>query len=587
MNQVAKNDPPLDIIKDYLQFVTNFFEVIKVSAAHIYHSALELCPLSSIVRKLYHHRRIARLPKVVIGTPDSWEPTIATSCRGHCYGFCIWSPCGRFVAARTDNAVEVRNQLTLEPITILQPTGTNPHLRGPLAYSPDGRFIACASDTAIVIWDIQTGGAAEEIGCSANNISLAWSLDGGSICTISSDNRMTFTVHTYEISSGITSSPGTLRSSESPYLWVHDKYFWIMAMARSIGGGIDIFKVGSTLAKIRSFDFSPLPGAVIRSFSPTTHRVSISGDKKLYIFDIQDSKLLLNATGLYSSIFQSFSSDGSLFAASQLNGVLHIWKHASGCYTPWREFQCQGMFGSFRFSPTPSSILGYISNILQVWRLHELPTTPKTHHQQLVELTRSGTRVATAHKLGNTVTIFDILAQPPPQFIDTNVEIEGLAITGNVLLVAGSREIVAWLLTEKELVDGVVGDRRVDRSDSIWTTSKQDPWIPRAGGQVGLIGRYGNTPHVYDTETGEVLDPTQLHNSRPHRNNIRRFNTRPEDSWQTSRDTLREGWVKDPEGKHRLWVPVKWRKDWDPADWRQDVTTQFSYFGDRPILVKF
>ena len=130
---------------------------------------------------------------------------------------------------------------------------------------------------------------------------------------------------------------------------------FLMAMARSIGGGINIFKVRSTLAKIRSFDFSPLPKAMIKSFSPTTHRVSISCDKKLYIFDIQGSKLLLDATGLYSSIFQSFSSDGSFFATSQLSGVLHIWKYASGCYTPWREFQCQGMFGSFRFSPAPSS----------------------------------------------------------------------------------------------------------------------------------------------------------------------------------------------------------------------------------------
>ena len=105
-----------------------------------------------------------------------------------------------------------------------------------------------------------------------------------------------------------------------------------------------------------------------------------------------------------------------------------------------------------------------------MWRLHELPATPKTPHQQLVGLTRSGTRVATAHKLGNTVTIVDLLAQSPPQLIDTDVEIDGLFLTGNVLLVAGSRKYTAWLLTEEGLVDGVTGDRRVGRSDSIWTT---------------------------------------------------------------------------------------------------------------------
>jgi WD40 repeat protein len=198
-----------------LQFVTKFFEVINVSATHIYHSALELCPMSSIIRKLYYHRRITRLPKVAIGTPESWDPTIAISGKDHYNGPCTWSPCGRFVAAQTRKAVEIRNQLTLELITILQPTETIPHLTGPLAYSPDGRSIACASDTAIIIWDIQTGGVAKEIECSANNISLVWSSDGRTLCTINSGDQGTFVVHTHDVSSGTTSSPGTLESGDT------------------------------------------------------------------------------------------------------------------------------------------------------------------------------------------------------------------------------------------------------------------------------------------------------------------------------------------------------------------------------------
>jgi len=582
MNQVAKDKQLLDIAKDYFRFVTNFFEVIKVSATHIYHSALELCPVSSIVRRLYHHRRIACSPKVVIGSPDSWEPSITTS--GN-YQFCIWSPCGQFVAARTENAVEIRNQLTLEPITILQPTGMNPRLRGPLAYSPDGRFIACASyHTGIIIWDIQTGGVAEEIECGAYNISLVWSLDGGSICTIEPGRNLTFIVHAYKISSGTTSSPSTLRSSGDPYLWMDDNFFLIMTM-RNTFDGIDIFEVGSTLTNIRSFDFSRLPGAAIRSFSPTTHRLSISGRNELRIFDIQNSKLLLDGRGYDSS--NCFSSDGSLFAAS-LQGSVQIWKCASGRYTLWRKFQCGHLSSPLRFSPTPSSILGNLRDVLQVWRLHELPTTPNTHQQQHMGLSRSGTRLVTTDR--NTVTIIDLLGRSPPQFIDTGVQIEGFALTGNVLLVAGFWEIVAWLLTEEGLVDGVIGDRRVGRGDSIWTTSKQELRMPRVEGQIGVIQDYGGVLRVYHTETGEVLNPTQApqhYSGRRYYNNIPQCNTRPEDGWQTSRDTLLEGWVKDPEGKHRLWVPVEWRKDWDPADWHHDATTQFSYIGDRFVLVKF
>lgn len=42
-----------------------FFELICVSATHIYHSALELSPLSSVVRKLYYRRRSIPFPRVV------------------------------------------------------------------------------------------------------------------------------------------------------------------------------------------------------------------------------------------------------------------------------------------------------------------------------------------------------------------------------------------------------------------------------------------------------------------------------------------------------------------------------------------
>ena len=159
-------------------------------------------------------------------------------------------------------------------------------------------------------------------------------------------------------------------------------------------------------------------------------------------------------------------------------------------------------------------------------------------------------------------------------------------------MVAGSTETVAWLLTKEGLVDGVVGDRRVVRSDSIWTTSQHRLLlISEADGQIGALVLHTDAWHIYDTETGEVLDPTQVpednHGYRSYYNNIPQCNTPPEDRWQTSEDTLREGWVKDPKGKHRMWVPAEWRMWWDLAGWHHNATTQFSYIGGRFVLVKF
>ena len=614
--QVVKHEQLLDTANDYFQFVTRFFEVIKVSATHIYHSALELCPTSSIVRKRYYHRRVTQSPKVVIGVPESWARGVAISRKEEQDGLCIWSPCGQFVAATTRRAVEIRNQLTLELITILQPPETIPDLKGSLAYSPDGRSIACTSNTAIIIWDIQTGGVATEIKRRADfTTSLVWSSDGGTICTIDSRDLETFTVNTYDVSSGTASSPGTLQSGHGSHLWTVDGSFRVMTTVcsgREIET-IDIFEVGSTLTKFKSF--SPhLSGAVYDiSFSPTIHRISVLGSGTLSVSDTRNSEVLLRTEGEFFS--QCFSSDGSLFAARQ-GGIVCVWKYDSGHYALCRKFQLQGAFYPLQFSPTPSSsILGNSKNILQVLRLHELPTAPEIHRQQYVGLSRSGTRVATAHEMESTIITTDVLARTPPQFIDMGVAIERLLITGNVLLVMGSGRVVAWLLTEEGLVDGVIGDRRVGRGDSIWTVPSFHSWREvQVEGKIGVIKpSYGGPDKVqmYRTDTGEVLHPIQDPNYQPpgvfdyrcitggtgydyypgrtqlQFHNLSRRNTPLEDRWKTSLTTVREGWVKDAEGKHRLWVPVEWRTDWDPKDWLHDVTAQFSYLGNRPVIVKF
>ena len=617
--------------------MTKFFEPINASAAHIYHSALELCPTSSIVRKLYYHRchRITRLPRVVVGNPDSWDQTVSISGKDCDYGFYTWSPCGQFIAAQTGEVVEIRNQLTFELITILQPTEATTLLEGPISYSPDGRSLACASENAVVIWDIQTGGVVKEIQRTSIkhrsqeltqetsiSISLVWSLDGRTIGAI--DYRDIYTIHTHDVTSGTTLSTKGFQSRDKPYLWAYEKSFRVMTTSRPTGEDtiqINLFEVKSTLVKIYSFRIKASnilmgdhwPGTTngvsysprIGSFSPTASCVSVSAGYSLRIVRDEGSSYLLGEIGHFFS--HSFSSDGSLFAASKENGVM-IWKYTSGRYIVWREFHCQGWTDSpLQFSPTPSSILSHSRNILRVWRLHDLPMTPQTRRQQYIGLSRSGNRIATGYKLEKTITTVDLHSKTPFQFIDTGVEMEGFVITGNILLAMGSEKVVAWLLTDEGLVDGVFGDKKAGDSDSIWTITlspwRSELWTFSVEGQIGVIKPDGNDLFIYNTETGDILQPVPVpqHFSDHwyhlsgifcgrhylHYHNLFQCDTPLGGSWQTSQTTLREGWVKDPEGRSRLWVPVEWRMSWDCADWRHDVTTQFSILGGKPVVIKF
>ena len=596
--------------------MTGFFEPISVSATHVYHSALELCPISSIVRKLYYDRchGITRLPRVVIGTPHSWDPTISISSKDT-YQFCTWSPCGRFVAAQTSKAVEIRNHLTFELIDIFQFTAKHPST-GPLTYAPDGRSLASGFSNSIVIWDIQTGGVSKVIKCPAQILSLVWSMDGTTIATTLVSGRRTWKMRTYDVASGAQLFAEEFGGAGN-FLWASKESFLFMTMESSNANGptLKIFtsEIGPTLIKTESLSI-PLDVEFpsLSTFSPSSRRVSILGPWAFHILDIQNSSSLLKVTDLSEFTSSQFSSDGSVFAASHWKGV-RVWKFTSGGYTLWGEFPLQDLPDwsreehSLRFSPTSSSILYQRGNALHLRRLHDLPITPKPC--QFAAISCSGDHIATAHESKSTITIIDLRSQAPPQCINVGVEIEGLAMIGNVLLVAGLTKVVAWLRTVEGTMGGVFYSKMGDSSDRIWT--REGSWHQDfdirvdVEGQIVAIGP-DSPPFVFHTETGNILESVDesqdnrypqfnLHQKSDYREyyHLRVEHRAEMDSdgevgWLLPHITTQEvGWVVDPDRRHRFWVPVEWRKSWHRENWHHDITTLFSNIGDQPVIIKF
>lgn len=501
--------------------------------------------------------------------------------------------------------MEIRDQLTFELLTTLQPTETVNRPTGPLTYSPDGHSIACASDDSIVIWDIQTGGVAKEIRCGCKNVSMVWSLDGRTIGFIDSKKR----VSTYDLVLGTITSPGEFSSTVDPYFWAHEKSFRILTTVSSDFSSlvkVEIFEVGHSLSKIRSFGFAlsiSEIGSLRISYSPTTCRFAISADCGLYILEDRDQIFLSREGEKISS--HCFSSDGSVFAVATGTRI-RVWKHVSGFYTQWEEFRCPGRTGRFlRFSPTQMSTLGCFGSVLRGWRLHDLPTFSKGDRHQYAGISRSGNYIATAYTSEKTITITDIDPQYPPRLIDTGTARDGFALTGNVLLALGREEVVAWLLTEGGLVNGV-SSGKADITARIWamkpSRSRHGPKFS-VEGHVGVIapGEGSSSYFTYHTETGEILRPDQARQSfsgpwksfedpptdHDHSiHNLSQFNALPGGDWPTSKVALSEGWAKGPEGKRRLWVPIEWRESWDQC---YDIATQFSILvlGGETVLIKF
>ena len=603
-NKVARDDQLINTAKDYLQFVTKFFEVISASATHIYHSALEVAPLSSIVRQLYYHQRLVPFPKVVVGIPDLWEPSISVSLHNVNPHTPIWSPCGQFAATQTEEDVKVLNVLTLELLSTLQPTKPSCLIHG-VAYSPDGHSLACLSTTSILVWDIQTGGVAKEIQLKGNKHSLlVWSLDGRLISTISQGCANTSVIYRFDVASNAPLSPITLLFQDVKYLWAHNKSFQVMTTMRDCDTcTINILEVGPTLVKIESTTIQLEKLCQIKSFSPATYHISISIDRcgNFLILAIQDSECLLHGRGDFFS--HHFSPNGSLFAASK-TGSIQVWKYNNGCYIPWREFQCMGDAGVIQFSPNLLSILVCNTYALQMWHLDGPPVTPTIHHQQLTTFSCSSA-YTTAPGQGS---IIKIVSHTNSQFIDTGTNVMGLGLTFNVLLVVGPGVIVAWLLDGvpwKGGVEGVPLNEMADHSNSIWTVplphgSFDCLFFSEDRRGIGFIKSNGNILHVYNTETGEVFKSasapplgshwyplTNIIEACGHIYNNPMQNYPPEDDWEPLQTIFEEGWVKDVEGTHLLWVPVGQRgTTWDRAILFSDILVLQPNIEDETFIIK-
>jgi hypothetical protein len=623
MDQVARNQELLDIARDCFHFVTEFFEPINASATHIYHSALELSPLSSIVRGLYYHQQHTPLPRVVVGSWDSWDQGTAIG-RGEGDASCTWSPCGRFIAIhgqRFGGIVEIRDGLTLQLLSTL--TSPSTHLIGGPTYSPDGRSLASLSVTSLIIWDTQTGGVTKEIKHSvATDASLVWSLDGGVIGTIFHNKYSEiWTVCTCNIASGLTPSSTTLQSTDNPHIWAHGISFQVMTTGRDGWvPTINIFEVGSVLTKIESFQINlqvPTGGnrpswwkpfSKIKSFSPTTYRVSVHMEGSFAILDIQSSEYLLEQEGQLSS--DCFSPDGTLFAAFWGNSDnIQIWKYTSGHYTTWKELWLWTPLIQYtfllHFSPASSSILGSSADAktLRVFHLDGPPTSTPPQDLMLSPIPHCCTTyIVTGNKGNSTVTITSLLSQTLPYVINTDMEIEILALTGNILLVADSTTIAAWQLTEEGVMDGVLDNRRTRCYDQIWTLPRSSNPEFAAQDRTIFVKVNGTVIHIYHAETGKVLEPTQvaapvhprfkclgdmfrgLHTFC----NQKEHNPHSNDSWPDLKKAIQKGWAKDPEGKHRMWMPVKWRlQGCDSICWLHHVRTLWFIVQNEPVAIRF
>ena len=500
-----QESPTLDLANDCLRFVTSYFEVIDLSAPHIYHSALAFSPKTSIVRKLYesHARPFAR---VVRGLPMSWDGNIVATTRPSHIRAVVCSPCNRFIAIAQFSTIniEVLDSATLQLLQALefpQEHGIRMYLTT-LAFSPDSRVLTCSAGSSqdqglsVVSWDIQTGGIASIIRWQgpdkiARTHSITYSANGkmvGVRCRYSAGDDV---ILVFNVVSGVYIHSHSLTGSppHATSIWAHGES---LRFTTTHTNTITIWEVGFTSEAIPTeVETIPLPEDVnftgrmrerVR-FLPTSSRLGLWSQGNIRVWDVQNSKYLLNHRDTMGISHMSFSDDGRFFACSAAKSGVYLWKESPTGYTLHQILASGTMDSIPHFSRDGESIVVSSGPAIQLWRTKGFPTTHSSSFTRtsqrtenfILDFSPDGASAAVVEKWGRTVTVLDLESGVPQLTIDAGVAIDSLRLIKNVITVAGNGKVITWDLPTGDRVPDVEATLEVE--DSSRSINLSNPMI--------------------------------------------------------------------------------------------------------------
>jgi len=609
--------PTLDLVSDCLRFVIAFSEVINASAPHIYHTALHLSPQASMVHKLYelHARPFAR---VVQGSPISWKLAVAIQYHQGGAIRSAWSPCGRFfaVARLHCKETEVLDAVTLERLHTFE---SPPDKTSWLSFSPDSRLLTRFSDNLeLTSWDLQTGGPVNTIPSELGMPpmlcpSSTYSMDGKMVAIgYWDDIHIISVIPTYDLPRTHTCYHHSPEGFMVVMIWTHGE---CIRFAAAKPGSIAIWEIGfASTDTPTEVERLPAPRDIDCSrdtlFLPTLYRLANGPRNRVLVWDARDSKLLLDFVGNIHPMGMSFSPDGRFLVYGTASRDIYIWEESHTGYVLQKLISIYGSTRPF-FSPDGESIIMVHHSNIQLLRTADLIPSPSATQARsvgwgdfILEFSPDETLAAIGRVHDNTATVLDLKSGHPRLIVDAGMEILGLRVTENTIIVVGEGRVVTWNLpagshtfsARMNIVESVQATKfnysesdGCSRSASPYTSISPDcnhviitrgrsldglalydvssgerltgaatlgsmPWFSPDGREVWCMDNHAEGwTIVKDSESGvtklEPLGPTTYPSGGiPWRSSL---GYKVTDDW----------WVVSPSGKRLLWLPHDWRSD--------------------------
>ena len=466
-SDLDQESPTLDLTNDCFRFVTGSFEVISLSAPHIYHSALPLSPKTSIVQKLYGPQA-KPLARVVQGLPDSWDPSIANTKLPENIYTVVWSPCSRFIAIAQGQSgkIVILDAVTLEQLHTMQSQNLEIDDWSNLVYSPDGHLLTSYAywKGSIVSWDLQTGGL-------IGNISTG----DGSKCSLMSYSRCgtmlggLFGINTiiiYNILSGTQISSHSVPESVHT-IWTQGDCLQFVAVEL---GSITIWEVSftSTNAPVQISSLPTPDNLPLREFVllPTLYLLAFIVKGRVLVWDPQYQKTLLDSIDVKNPKKISFSLGGHFLICETCDLEFYLWKKSPDGYLPHQQFVSSTKKAAVVISPDGESIVSSRLTTLQLWHIansstsftsstSSIPSVPPTSSLDstlndinlfFLEFFPDEPLVAFAQWLGNTITVLDAKSGNKQLVIDTGTDIQicGIGVIGRKIIAIGDGKVITW-----------------------------------------------------------------------------------------------------------------------------------------------
>ena len=463
-----------------------FFEVISVSAPHIYHSALPLSPKTSIIHRQYD-LYAQSFSRVVQGLPATWEPAVSAPEPHNSVITAAWSPCSRFIAAARSNpfAIEILDSVTLERLN----TFKSPYMNGWLSFSPDGHLLAGFGITQeltweLVSWDLQTGCPVSTIPSEldlfhANCFLSAHSTDGKMVAVAYGKTSTTITaISIYDLFSGIyTHSHHIPEGHTMASIWTHGECVQYVTLKPGL---ITIWEVGYTSMNMPTMVKSlPAPNNIDCSgeclFLPALSRLAFTCQGGVLVWDVRNSKLLLNFLNIHLPIKMSFSPNGHIFAYGTLSEKIYLWTESPTGYILQKVISTSSRDSQIGPLPSPNgeSIIVPNDRSIQLWHIVDLPlSTPSIPTKRIrpadfaLEFTPGETLAAAARIWENRALVLNLRSGNLRLAINVGMKIAGLGVTESTITIVGEKKIVTWNLPMEDCAP----NSHVNINDSCQTT---------------------------------------------------------------------------------------------------------------------